>query len=256
MNQTHDDEMDLFELLEILWSEKWLIACFTAFSLLVGASFLGLKEAEYESKINIAQENIPPFYDYEKVISDFEKLFYSSETFGGWKKSGGKSSLNYDDFSNTQVIDGIELSRDEADLLVVINTSNKHGKFILIRSDQPEVLDSFFNYSNKVKNLLNTNYVMRAKRELEIVEQRFANFGSAGTDNNVIKTLLSVDRFIALLESGGDVLTIEKPTIPKKSSPSTRLVLALSIILGGMFGVFLALLRSAIAKRKDRLTKA
>ena len=37
MNQARDDEIDLFELFEILWSGKWLIACFTAIALMVGS---------------------------------------------------------------------------------------------------------------------------------------------------------------------------------------------------------------------------
>ena len=49
MNQARDDEIDLFELFEILWSGKWLIACFTAIALLVAGGF-GTTQAEYESK--------------------------------------------------------------------------------------------------------------------------------------------------------------------------------------------------------------
>jgi LPS O-antigen subunit length determinant protein (WzzB/FepE family) len=68
MNQAHDNEIDLFELFEILWSGKWLIAGFTALSLLIGSGFLALKAAEYESKIFIKIDNLPPFYDVEKVL--------------------------------------------------------------------------------------------------------------------------------------------------------------------------------------------
>ena len=118
------------------------------------------------------------------------------------------------------------------------------------------MLNGFLDYSNYVKNLLNNNYAMRARSELNLIERRFNNISTAGTDNNIIQTLLSIDRFIASLENGGDVLTIEKPTIPEKVSPKTILVFALSVILGGMVGAVLVLVRSAIAKRKDQLTKA
>ena len=48
------------------------------------------------------------------------------------------------------------------------------------------------------------------------------------------------------------MLTIEKPTIPVKVSPKTKLVFALSLVLGGMFGSVLVFVRNAIAKRKDQ----
>ena len=68
--------------------------------------------------------------------------------------------------------------------------------------------------------------------------------------------MLSIDRFIASLENGADVLMIEKPTIPIKTSPKTTLVLALSVVLGGMIGFVLVFVRNAISMRKDQQTKA
>ena len=253
MNQAHDDEIDLFELFEILWSGKWLIAGFTALSILVAGGFLALNEAKYESKIIIKFENIPPFYQSDKVLFDFEKLFYSPEIFGDWKKGSGNTSINFEDLRKTENVDGFELSKEPKDLLTLFRTEKKSVNSILIRSGQPDVLNGLLNYTDYVKNLLRNNYILRAKNELNIIEGRFDNLSASGT-NNIIETLLSVDRFIASLENGGDVLTIEIPTIPKKVSPKTKLVLALSIVLGGMIGAVFVLVRSAITKRKDQLT--
>lgn len=254
MNQTHDDEIDLFELFEFLWSGKWLIAGFTALSLILGGGFLALKEAVYESKLFIKIDDQPPFYGRDKVFSDFEKLFYSKQTFDDWKKGGGNTSITFEDLSKTENVDGFELLKEPDNLLALFRSEKKSGNSILIKSGHPNVLDSLYNYSNFVKNSLNNNYAMRARSELNLIETRFNNVSPSRTDDNIVQTLLSTDRFIASLKNGGNVLTIEKPTIPKKTSPKTKLVFALSVILGGMVGAVLVLVRSAIAKRKDQLT--
>ena len=49
-----------------------------------------------------------------------------------------------------------------------------------------------------------------------------------------------------------DVLSIQRPTFPIKISPKSSLILALSILLGGMAGVVSLLLRNAIRKRKGQ----
>jgi len=44
--------------------------------------------------------------------------------------------------------------------------------------------------------------------------------------------------------------------MPKKVSPKSSLILAMSVVLGGMVGVVFILVRYAIMKRKERLAKA
>lgn len=80
-----------------------------------------------------------------------------------------------------------------------------------------------------------------------------ARFNDAGTmSDNVIQNLLATDRFIVTAEKGADVPSIQRPTFPIKISPKSSLILALSILLGGMAGVVSLLLRNAIRKRKGQ----
>ena len=89
-----------------------------------------------------------------------------------------------------------------------------------------------------------------AKDELEMIEARFNDVGTMS--DNVIQNLLATDRFIVTAEKGADVLSIQRPTFPIKISPKSSLILALSILLGGMAGVVSLLLRNAIRKRKGQ----
>ena len=43
--------------------------------------------------------------------------------------------------------------------------------------------------------------------------------------------------------------------MPKKVSPKSKLILAMSLVLGGMIGMIVILVRDAIKKRKERLGK-
>ena len=62
-------------------------------------------------------------------------------------------------------------------------------------------------------------------------------------------------RGIKVDTSGAMAYTLEKPSTPPtgRDAPKTQLILALSIVLGGMVGVLAALIRSAIRNRQARL---
>ena len=113
MNQVQDDEIDFFELFQTLWDGKWLISAFVAIALLLGSGFLLLKDAVYESKLIYSVDTIPSFYEADKVSTDFQNKFYSVSVFEEWKKNNGDTSLVFDDFSATEVVDGFVLSKNE-----------------------------------------------------------------------------------------------------------------------------------------------
>ena len=112
----------------------------------------------------------------------------------------------------------------------------------------------FFEYASHINGLLKGEYVVRAKKELKIIDARFKELGSA--DSSIVNIVLSIDRYIVEAGKGGKVLVIQRPTMPKKVSPKSSLILALSVVLGGMVGVFFILIRNAITKRKEQLVKA
>ena len=57
------------------------------------------------------------------------------------------------------------------------------------------------------------------------------------------------------VEKGANVLRIKNPTIPEKVSPNSLVTLVISVVLGGMMGVFFTLARSSIRKREEQLDK-
>ena len=250
---TYDDEIDLFEFFETLWDGKRLISAFVAIALLLGGSFLLLKESVYESKLIYSVDTIPPFYEADKASTDFQNKFYSVSVFEEWKKNNSDTSLVFEDFSATEVVDGFVLSKNKDELLATL-TSKKSGSFVLVKSNQLHILDEFFEYASYINELLQDEYVVRAKKELKMIDGRFKDLSTS--DIGIVNLMLSVDRYIVTAQKGTKVIAIQRPTLPKKVSPKSSLILAMSLVLGGLVGVFFILVRNAITKRKVQLIKA
>jgi len=254
-NSTNNDEIDLFELFQTLWDGKWVISAFVAIAALLGSSFILFKDSVYESKISYSINTPPPFYEETKALSDFKTKFYSKRVFEDWKKSNVDISLTYEDFSNTELVDGFVLSKENDDLLATLATENRGDtNVIIIKSNQLSVLNDFFEYANKINELLESAYVFRASDELNTLETRIKEF--APTSESIIMKILEVDRFIAAIEKGAKIINFQNPLRPIKISPKSPLIIILSIVFGGMVGVFFITARKTIRDRKAKLTKA
>ena len=258
INQVQDDEIDLFELFQTLWDGKWLIIAFVATAVLLGGSLIFVKEKDkalplYESKLVYFVDTLPPFYNNNKVLTDFYKKFHSIDVFENWKKREGNVSITFEDFSATKVVDGFVLSKGESQRLATLVLKERGDSFVLVKSKQLPLLDDFFKYANYINELLKNDYVGRLNDELKIIDARFKDLGTANSD--IVNTVYLIDRYIVAVDRGANILDIRRPTMPetiqpKKSNPS--LILAMSVILGGMAGVVSLLLRNAIRKRKGQ----
>ena len=251
MNQVQDDEIDLFNLFQTLWDGKWLIIAFVVIAVLLGGGFLLSKDPMYKSKLTYSFDTIPPFYKADKVSTDFQKKFYSVRVFEEWKQNNSNISIVFEDFSRTEVVDGYILSKSQDEQLATLTIKKKGVSFVLVNSNQLPILDDFFKYAIHINGLLKNEYVVRAKKELEIIESRFKNLGSA--DINNVDTVLSIDRYIVSADKEASVLAIQRPTMPIKVSPKIKLILSLSVVLGGIVGVFFILVRNAITKQQKEV---
>jgi len=249
MNKMQDDEIDFFELIQILWDGKWLIIAFTFTAALIGGGFVATKESTYESKVIYSTDTLPPFYDSQKVLSDFQKQFHSKSVFDEWKKNVVTTVFSFEDISETKLIDGFSVSKNVGEQLVTISSIDDDS-FILIKTNQLPIVDNFSKYSKYIHGRLKKEYVQRAKEELNIIETRFEDFSTA---NDYVSTqILAVDRFIVAIEKGGDILKIRSPTQPKKVASNSSLITTLSIVLGGLLGAAYVCTLSAIKKRQEQ----
>lgn len=250
----HDDEIDFFELFETLWRGKWLISAFVAISFLLGSSFIIIKTPTYVSNIVYSVLVPYPFYEKEKLISDFQVNFYSKKVFDLWKSENRTSKLVYDDFKAVKLINGFQFTKPQEDLSAYFFQDKK---FILsklvVQTDELSVINDYFKYIKFVNNQLTSALVLQAKDELNTIEKGFTSGGKSFSLKD--PPYLSLNRFINFSVSGSKVFTIKPPSFPKKTSPNIILILALSIGLGGIIGVVFILLKNTIRKRKESASK-
>jgi hypothetical protein len=253
MNQIHEEENDLFELLQTLWDGKWVVSTFVAVAVLFGSGFIFYADRSYESKLIYAIHLTPPLYGKEAILISYKEKFYSIRIFEDWKKSSGNNSLVFEDFDITKVVDGFVLTKDGKERLATL-TSEMGVSFVLVKTNQLSKLDGFFKYASHINEVLTREYVVQAKDQRDAIEARSkaAPMGYAAMAENV----LLIDRFVFSTDKGARVLTIQHPTMPQLVAPKPIPMLAFLAILGGIMGVVFILVRSSLAKRKEQLAEA
>lgn len=244
----YNDEIDLIELFKTSWDNKWLIIVFTLISLLVSIGFIYLKDPQYESKLFYAPNNFPPFYSADMVSNNFKTKFFSKNNFETWKKSIGKTPLAYEDLVDTKVIEGFIVEKKESAQMIRFGSKRRAGLYIIVNSNQLNILDDIFKYSNYINKIMQDNYVMKANEEIEKINLFLKD--TTPPDADIIKQILANGRFISSANKGLNTVEIKRPTYPEKISPIIPLVLTLAIVIGVTFGVTFVLLRNAVRQRK------
>ena len=92
---------------------------------------------------------------------------------------------------------------------------------------------------------------MRAKSELQTIKSRFKDLGPR--DVAIVNTVLMIDRYIASIENGANLLTFQRPTIPKKITSSYAQIFVMSVVLGGILGMLYIFFRNFKMKSKRQL---
>lgn len=275
-----DDEIDLFELFSNLWDGKWAILSATLIAICIGGAYSVVKErkhvVKYQSIIAFTSKNLPPFFDSinstdptdltdstdpnvaNDAFFEFRALFHSKSDFEAWKASNSEAQIDFDDISLTKVIEGVELSFNS-------NLVSLEANGLKVNTNDLQVLDSFYDYLSSLNEKLTRQYIARTKAEIAYIERRFKDFWSADDalqdqvlvllqHANEVRTL---ERYVDRAQNGAYALEISRPTNPVVTSatPKTKLIIALSVVLGGFVGIAYVLLRNAIRRRRETLSE-
>ena len=247
----YGDEINLFDFFKTLWDGKLTITVCAVITVLVGAGYIFVKDSIYESRLTYSIDTIPPFYEKQKIIQDFQNLFYSKSLFEDWKRSTGNISLSFEELSETIVIDGIVVSKNEEDKLVIF-VKNKDSSFILVKSNELFILDEFFKYANYINRVLMNRYIILVSDALKITKARFNELNYV---NQVVEIGLSIDRFVMSAQNGANLLKIQHATIPIKTSPISSLIIILSFILGIIIGFCVVFIQNGKRMYREKLVK-
>lgn len=133
------------------------------------------------------------------------------------EKNNIKSTLEFNQFSKTKLVDGYLLSND-SNLLATITDSH-----IILSTNSRNIINDFFKYVIFINEIMINKYVARAKHEIKIIETRF--LGTQHVHSDMFRTILDIDRFIYLAEGGSKIIEAENPSDPTKISPKKTLIL-------------------------------
>ena len=226
----YDDEIDLFEFFETLWDGKWLISAFVALATLIGFGYSQVAQPKYDVSVpyrvnvysvlsqQICESNNQNQKDWRAsdCLADGTLGYFIERLGGGW-------------------------------------SLDSKGNAITFITPTPSAVNA---YEDILSNALtSTNEALRSEAISELASiESFSNDNVLATER-VATNMLNAKRVIQSIDNGQSAITFGSVSVVK-SSPKVSLILALSVVLGGMVGVFFILVRNAIAKRKEQLAKA
>jgi hypothetical protein len=203
-NRNHyDDEIDLFEIVEILWKSKWVIIASVFLSLVIATAYLAYKPivylytVPYSSGFNIESNR------FQQHLSD--------------------SSLSFSLDAKKKVI---SLASDDSLLAEAISIETN-----LISDNMTQALQNDARY----------------KLQLLSDDTPIAILGT----ETAAKDFISANTLLNKINNGEKTILFQ-PVVKSVKSPKTSLVLALSVIGGGMMGLLLVFMLRMIAAYKKQ----
>jgi capsular polysaccharide biosynthesis protein len=217
----YDDEIDLFELIEIIWRGKWLISAFVAISVMIGFVYSQLVQPKFEVSVpftiklySVPAQQICNANNVECIVNETNKLLIKNLD-SNWDliKKDNIFALSTEAPLNVKTYD------DVFDKLNQTTTNQIYNEAL----DEVTLIKTILN-----ENLMNT--------------ERIAN------------NLLNATRLVKAIDSGEKMISFGSSAI-KKTWPKVPLIIVLSIILGGIIGVVFVIVNNTIRKRKESGSK-
>ncbi|KJE34917.1 hypothetical protein UF64_09355 [Thalassospira sp. HJ] len=217
---TYDDEIDLFEILETLWGGKWFIVTFVILVTFVGFVYSQVAQPKYEVSVpyafNVYSVSTQQICDESNQVVECIESEQSKRLIslleGGWNDSKKSSSLS----------------------LITIN---------------PLDVDGYKADFVRINELLTKEVYAEASTELALIQNELTD--ALLSTERVADNMLNAKRIIRSIDNGQMVLSFGSISV-SQTSPKVPLILAMSIVLGGMISALFVLVRKAMLKRKER----
>ena len=250
---TDNDEIDLINVFRTLWEGKFFIVFFILMANLFVFAFINMKDPVYVSKLNVEIENVPPFFDtgdtgdkksgFNKTFIEFTNQFYSKTNFDSWKNISKKSTLSFDNISKTDDISGYQFTNEDRSLAQLFQEPKKlHEADLVINTNNPSILNDFYNYSIYINKILEKEYFYRVNQQLINIKKEYKDFNNS---NTMARRILKADEFVTNIRMGQNIIKVNLPSIPKKIGPKNSDIFGISSILGLIIGLLFVFVRKA-----------
>jgi LPS O-antigen subunit length determinant protein (WzzB/FepE family) len=199
----YDDEIDLFEIVEILWKSKWIIIAAVFLSLVIATTYVAYK---------------PIVYVYT--------VLYSS----GFNIESNRFQQHLSDSSLSFSLDAKK-------------------KVISLTSDDSLLAEAISIETNLISDNMTQALQNDARYKLQLLSDD-TPIAILGTET-AAKDFISANTLLNKINNGEKTILFQ-PVVKSVKSPKTSLVLALSVIGGGMMGLLLVFMLRMIAAYKKQ----
>ena len=204
-NRNHyDDEIDLFEVVEILWQSKWIIIASVFLSLVIATAYLAYKPIVY---------------------------LYTVPYSSGFNIESNESNRLQQHLSDSS----LSFSLD--------------AKKISLTSDDSLLAEAISIETNLISDNMTQALQNDARYKLQLLSDD-TPIAILGTET-AAKDFISANTLLNKINNGEKTILFQ-PVVKSVKSPKTSLVLALSVIGGGMMGLLLVFMLRMIAAYKKR----
>jgi LPS O-antigen subunit length determinant protein (WzzB/FepE family) len=250
-----DDEMDLLELIGVLWQGKWVILACILLSAMIAVTSLSTSQWRYVIVIPIKKHETPPIG--RDSFIDYKTYFEDRQIFVRWLQENPMAQLTWEDMTSVETIDNTEFTKLERDRLVILTSdrskmgrSNKGAALdfaIVMNGRDTDRLTALVDYAQFCEQYLSRFYADMTQRELDMLKNRFSSLTNGGQDiissDTVFGMVLPRENFLHMKDLGRPVLQVQQPLHPELVSPRPALTMMLALMLGGMIGSIIALMR-------------
>lgn len=221
INQIQDDEIDLFALLQTLLDGKWLISACVVLTTLIGFGYSQVSQTKYNVSVpyfcNIYSLSVKENCGNRVNCMESQTIKRFLYLLGNnWRQMKKTSTLSF-------------------------------------KTSSPLDLSEYKSQIEDANTALTSEIYTEATNELNIIQTELTDtlLGTEIVANN----MLIAKRVVMSIDSGKKAFTFG-PVSVVKSSNKVQPIIVLSVILGVIIGVFVILVRSALAKRKEQLAKS
>ena len=251
MNNEKELDINIIEIIRIIYNKKWKVITITILSLFIGISYSIYSKPKFETDIEYKKNE-----SFDLSLTEIDSLLYNSlnslDIFSNWKKTSDYKILKFEEITNSININSLEFKRDIGQNLIEFN-SNKEYRSIILKTNQIDLIKNIYSYLEFINSFITKTYS----------EELLTNF-TIGSDlfkeekinyNNIDHELFKIKKSISKIKNGELLIEFKPPTESKLVSTPTISILFISVIIGFLFSIFFIFFSDFIKKIKLELNK-
>ena len=261
------DELDITDLILLLWKGKTTLIFFLLIALLSSTIFLFLIDDNrkpsfvYEISVEYEAENIPPGYEitktFSKVLIDYQRFFNSKKLFNQWKQENSDVKIVYDDIVYNEHTKNKVSQTSEVEENFVTFVKKDSSSFIVFRHSNVHLFDKALNYATFINEKLSNHYFNLVESEYKIIKEKINDPNLYNTNSITFLNLqLKYERYLKnSLNEVSKAIFIHRPSpilMYDTTGPSKFLKISIFTCLGLILGIIYLLIVSLFNTNKKK----